>query len=341
MHDDLAACCDPADSPPAKKHCGHRTESVGNHDLECGSTGTRHDANGFDFTSRTHAHSGFDLVEGLTPRVGAKRRELLSIDLVNRAIHSGHELSQCHAKTVPEAQRCFRPVPARDDRCDIIVIAMTNPKWFHHRGRLRVIALVAAAFVAGGCGGDSKTKRPDPTVTRPLSTTTTIDISGNEKYVFAAPTVVTSGVNKPLPAGLALQLRQYAKQYLHEGMWLPLTKQQRPTKLEGLFTTAALKRIKPGQPDASVLFDAVDGPTASKLDAVVATTVLTDPAGAPVSVALSLNATASGTGTIQRTGELLLLRIGATWKIAGYDITVTRSPGNGSAPTSSTAKATP
>ena len=218
---------------------------------------------------------------------------------------------------------------------------MTNPKRFHHRGPLGAVALAAVTLVTGGCGGDSTARRPDPTVARPLSTTTTIDISGNEKYVFTAPTVVTSGVNKPLPAGLALQLRQYAKQYLHEGMWLPLTKQQRSTKLDPLFTPEALKRIQPGQPDAMVLFDAIDLPTATKLDAVVATTVLTDPTGVPVSVALSLNATASGTGTIQRTGELLLLPVGAAWKIAGYDITVTRSPGNGVAPTSSTAKATP
>ena len=200
---------------------------------------------------------------------------------------------------------------------------------------------VVSCVAASACSSDKpKTK---PTSSSSSSTIAPGAPSVQEHYAYQATQLVTSGTPPRRDAALERRLRAVGQKYIHGAMWTPLATHRSDATLASLFNTGAAKRLTAGGNDQRVLSDPANGLTVADLTATIGLHILTDPAGAPVSASLTISATAKGTSMVERYGELLLVPEGSKWRIAGYDLTVTRSFGSGDRTTAATttAKSTP
>ncbi len=109
-----------------------------------------------------------------------------------------------------------------------------------------------------------------------------------------------------------------------------------------LFNDTARQQVGVGSPDHLAVTDDGSALHATKMHGVITLHAIADPTGKVVAIAAALSATATGgSAHTSRAGELLLVPHAKSWLIGGYDLTVVRDPGNGAAPTTTTAKATP
>lgn len=206
-----------------------------------------------------------------------------------------------------------------------------------------VATVAAAAVTAGvlaGCGGDSGHR----TTTKPSSsapgTSTTAGVAVREE---ACRTVI-SGAPARLDAATTRAIVTLGRNHLHDAVTVPLQSGRVGTDFLAAFNAPAAARVRPGAADRAVLTEA-DTPLAGTnpaISAVLACTVLTDGTGAPAAASVELRVSARGArgASMRRTGELLLVPAAGTWKISGYDVSVTRDPGTG-APATTTSAVTP
>lgn len=181
--------------------------------------------------------------------------------------------------------------------------------------------LIAAAVVVTACGGGND---------RALETTP--DPIGTEVDVTAGPVAVASAG----PAGVVLpdevrdQVINSVRDYVIVASVEPLRTGDAAGDLDALFTPAATARAN--GIDRPVLTDEGLPPatkTVTARAAPVSLTVLADQVGSIVLITAALDleissTTAGGDVTIRRTGELTFGLDAEVWKIASFDVTVTR-----------------
>ena len=198
---------------------------------------------------------------------------------------------------------------------------------------------VSSCIAVSACSSDKPKAKANVSTSFESATTALKPSSAREHYSFAATKIIESGARAKRDPALERRLRTIGQQYIHGAMWTPLATHRSDATISALFNTDAAKRLTGGGNDQQVLSDPATGLTVSELTATIGLHILTDLAGAPVSASLTFSATAKGTSMVERYGELLLVPEGSKWRIAGYDLTVTRSFGSGDRTTTATATA--
>lgn len=118
--------------------------------------------------------------------------------------------------------------------------------------------------------------------------------------------------------------------YLDRGIVQPLRTDKPPTGVEELFTPAALARATAGADKAAVLETGGGVPGRLTRDrADTAFTVLTDGGGAPLLVNARLEVSLTFQAgddrvRVARSGDMVLVPDGGTWRIDAYDLRTTR-----------------
>lgn len=191
---------------------------------------------------------------------------------------------------------------------------------------LRALAgLVAAALALAACGGADTTDTP-ATKTKPDPIGSEIDVT--------AGTVVIQSAGPPdivLADEVRDQIVSSVRAYITIASVEPLLTGELAGDLNGLLTPAAA--VTAGGIDRGVLTD--EGLPAATETVVaraspITLTVLVDQASAMVLITAALDvgittATAQGEVTIFRSGELTFAPDDGLWRIAGFDLAVTRN----------------
>lgn len=185
-----------------------------------------------------------------------------------------------------------------------------------------VSAVIAAAlaFALGACSGGSS--RAHSSKAAPIHTSVALNVTTTN--------VESAGPAVTFPADLRDQAMQIVNTYVEDAVVTALRTGTSNPQLTQVFTPDAATKLT--GPDRAVLTDdgvekATGSIDASKAD--VALTALADTGGKLllVSAALSLDVRApvvGGTLHVTRFGDLLLAPQGSTWRVAGYDLAVTR-----------------
>lgn len=193
----------------------------------------------------------------------------------------------------------------------------------------RAATLVAALTLVTACTSGSPKSAPGlPPV--PLAFT----VSGVEVQSVSQPA-------PPLPDEVRAKVMATLDAYLDRATAVPLRTGSGAGDLAGLFTSAASARLN--GPDRPALVD--EGlPRAAGVQAVASTARLGALAGSDNAVSvvaatidLRLQSTGDDQLTIARSGDLVLVPDGGTWKIDGYDLSTARDSGGGG-PTTTTAR---
>jgi hypothetical protein len=194
---------------------------------------------------------------------------------------------------------------------------------------------VALAVVLGACSGGSAKAH----------TTKPARIESSVALKVTTTNVESAGAAVAFPAELRDQAAQVVNTYVEDAVVAALRTGASDPNVTQVFTPDAAAKLT--GPDRAVLTDdgvekATGSIDASKAD--VALTALADTSGKLllVSAALTLDMrapVAGGTLHVTRFGDLLLAPVGSAWKVAGYDLAVTRDgPGVSAGAASGTAK---
>lgn len=202
--------------------------------------------------------------------------------------------------------------------------------------RRRRIVLVAGALalaiVATACSGSSKKhSRPGATTsTAPGSSTTGATAASVTLRVVRRPAaVVAVGAHGRLD-GIERAADGVVNRYLQLASVAPLQRGRLGDGITALFTPGAAARLR--TTDATVLTDAALGSADASAELVAATklTTLVDANGRAIEISAGLQerfdaTTVKGRFTVVRSGELVLVPVGPSWRISGYDLTLTRT----------------
>ncbi|HEX4775267.1 MAG TPA: hypothetical protein VFW74_00710 [Acidimicrobiia bacterium] len=198
-----------------------------------------------------------------------------------------------------------------------------------------MVIVVALAVVLGACSGGSAKAH----------TTKPARINSSVALKLTTTNVESAGPAVAFPADVRDQTAQVVNTYVEDAVVAALRTGVSDPKLTQVFAPDAAARLT--GPDHAVLTDdgvekATGSIAASTAD--VALTALADTGGKLlfVSAALTLDVrapVAGGTLHVTRFGDLLLAPAGGTWRVAGYDLAVTRDgPGVSPGAASGTAK---
>lgn len=160
------------------------------------------------------------------------------------------------------------------------------------------------------------------------------------RFSFGDPDIRAVRVPAELPEDVQNEIRELLDRYLNTATLTPLRKGGAVADLGGVFSGQALERAT--GPDRAALVD--DGlPRMARMqlgDASARLTALLGPSGVAVVAAdihvLVTGAVTGGALTIERTAELQLARDGDSWKVGGYDVSVTRTGPDGVVTTTTT-----
>jgi ABC-type Fe3+-hydroxamate transport system substrate-binding protein len=193
-------------------------------------------------------------------------------------------------------------------------------------------ALGAAALVLGAtaCSGSSspRAKPSAASTTRAADATTTVPHAVTLKLSWLRGQTVAVG--RAPRANVAAAVTKVVRRYVELASVEPLERGgASAARLGALLSPALRARLKTA--DAGVLTDNGLGPVRSSTTERGAMRMITlvDAAGRSVAVAARLNTTVVADGpaghlAVTRSGELLLMPAGLTWRIVGYDLTVVR-----------------
>ncbi|MFN2606416.1 MAG: hypothetical protein ABR511_00775 [Acidimicrobiales bacterium] len=189
-----------------------------------------------------------------------------------------------------------------------------------------VAILSGAAACSHGGGGAARVGPTSTTAAGPLAFT----VSGTDVQSVPSPA-------PPFPDDVKAAVVDVLDRYLSQAVAGPLTTGRPAADLGALFTAPALARVN--GPDRGAMVD--EGlPTAPGLvlSAASARLVALVPSGTSltaVAAAIDLRVQTRGSDpvTVARTGHLVLVPNGSTWKIDGYDLHVTRDSDGGSVTT--------
>ena len=201
-----------------------------------------------------------------------------------------------------------------------------------------MVLLVAGLVLAAGCGRThpeaftTQSTTPQPTVSPaapvlPLPPPAPITITGDAFDLHAAGTVATATFEATWAGALDTLNR-----WLEAGVLTPLRTGGPAGDLTPLFSPPALARVVPGGADRFAFIDE-NLPPVSDLRSERAVAGLTALAGrdgtvSVVTAGLELRLIGHVAGapvTVVRTGELVLMPEGGTWRIDAYDIKVVRT----------------
>lgn len=161
---------------------------------------------------------------------------------------------------------------------------------------------------------------------------------GGERAAFAF-TVTGTEVHAmapgppPFPDELAAKVKAGLDAYLAAGVIEPVRTGDPPSGLEQSFTAAALGRLSSSAPDRAAVLEegvALTGEVRQER-ADAALTALTDPGGGAVVVVARFDmahTVDSGDAevAVARSGELVLVDDGGSWKVDAFDVRTTRGP---------------
>ena len=216
-----------------------------------------------------------------------------------------------------------------------------------------MVALALALAFAGStalaaCSGSSSSRGPSSVpATAPTTaarTTTTQAPTITLRMTRAAATSILVGGGRA-DAAAVRRAQAVVDAYVRRATRDALLTGSTPKALSDLFVTQLAAKVKA---DASgALADAGLGRlrTSTTLAGSTRLTVLVDSAGRTGAISASVRTrmtatTAKGNWQVQRDGELLLLPVGPTWRIAGYDLTLTRTDLASGATTTTTTTST-
>jgi hypothetical protein len=182
------------------------------------------------------------------------------------------------------------------------------------------VVTVALALALGACSGSGSAKAH----TKPAR------INSSVALKLTTTNVESAGPAVAFPADVRDQAAQVVNTYVEDAVVAALRTGASDPRLTQVFAPDAAAKLS--GPDRAVLTDdgvekATGSIGASKAD--VALTALADTSGKLllVSAALTLDVrapVAGGTLHVTRFGDLLLAPAGGTWRVAGYDLAVTR-----------------
>jgi len=189
----------------------------------------------------------------------------------------------------------------------------------------RVTSIAAALALVVACSSGSPKTAPGRASGPIAFTVSSVDVQSVNPPARALPDVVKTKVMATLDA------------YVDRASAAPLRSGSRAGDLTALFTSSALARVS--GPDRRALVD--EGlPPAADVRAPTSTAKLGALAGADNSVEvvtatidLRLQTVGASPLAITRTGDLVLVADGDTWKIDGYDLSTARDSGDGPATT--------
>ncbi|MCU1456918.1 MAG: hypothetical protein JWL73_1010 [Actinomycetia bacterium] len=203
----------------------------------------------------------------------------------------------------------------------------------HTRARQRrtrpALAAAAAAavvvLVTAGCSGSSKSA----TSTTKKTTTTKVG-KGQVALTVSVPGVESAGQPANIPDDVKATISESVNTYVQGATVQPMQTGQPAADITAMFTAGAAARLAT---DLPVFIDsglpAASGPVAAKT-ATLTLTGLAQQDGSVVLVdaALALDVgakTQGGTESVQRVADLVYSNDNGTWKIASYDVHVTRT----------------
>ncbi|MFP5319373.1 MAG: hypothetical protein ACLGI2_13915 [Acidimicrobiia bacterium] len=178
---------------------------------------------------------------------------------------------------------------------------------------------------------------PPPTV---ADVREAIETEEAARFSFGEPDIRAVRVAAELPEDVRREIHDLLDRYLNEATVTPLRKGRAVEDLSEVFSGRALERAS--GPDRAALVD--DGlPRVARLhvgDASAQLTALVGPGGVAVMAAaihvLVSGAVPGGGLTVERTAELQLARDGDSWRVGGYDVSVTRTGPDGIVTTTTT-----
>jgi hypothetical protein len=190
-----------------------------------------------------------------------------------------------------------------------------------------LVAIAAACSGSGGGDGDRAKGGAEDSSTPP----------GEEKPPEFAFTITGTEVHAmtasapAFPPEVASKVKAGLEAYLADGLVEPLRDGKAPAGLEQSFTAGALARLTASAPDrAAVLEDGAALKGDVRQDRANAKlTALVDPAGvvalvtAQVDVAHTVD-TGDGDVAVARSGELVLVDDGGSWKVDAFDVRTSR-----------------
>ncbi len=235
-------------------------------------------------------------------------------------------------------------VPDVSARSDFVA-----PAW-HHRGiryfiaRIRrplITGLILTTTVFAGCSSDAPPKATPTTAVR-ISTTTAAPPTAKVKFSNGPSSVVGTGGPAALAAADEKRARQVVQSYINVASWAPLSGQPSATKLSSLISSELAAYLEAHPDDALVFGDQVSTTKATAMSAKVTLHAIMNPDGTPGAIAAEIaTRSTNGRGSTKRSGELLLRPFDGTWHIIGFQLAVTRDPGDGSQAATTTTKVAP
>jgi hypothetical protein len=189
-------------------------------------------------------------------------------------------------------------------------------------------APVAATLLVAGCSGSTKHASPA------RKTTTTTVGKGNVALRVSVAGVESAGQPAAVPDAAKNAISQSVNTYVQSATVHPMQSGRPAGDIAALFTAGAAARLATDLPafiDSGL--PAATGPVAAKTATVVLTGLAQqDGAVVLVDAGLTLDVAArtkGGPESVQRTADLVFANDGGTWKIASYDVRVTRTvPGD-------------
>lgn len=186
-------------------------------------------------------------------------------------------------------------------------------------------AAVAVAFLVAGCSGSGKSA----TSTTKKTTTTTVG-KGSVALQVSVAGVESAGRPASVPDTVKNAISQSVNTYVQSATVHPMQTGKPAADIAGLFTAGAAARLAT---DLPVFIDtglpAATGPVTAKTATVVLTGLAQqDSSVVLVDAGLTLDVgakTKGGPESVQRTADLVFANDNGTWKIASYDVRVTRS----------------
>ena len=191
------------------------------------------------------------------------------------------------------------------------------------------------------CSDDPK---PNVLASTSQPVTTTIKARPQPKLTFTTgpTTAVGTGGAAKLTSADERAARRVVQQYIDVASWAPQSGQRTKVNISKVVAAPLVAYLDTHNDDELVFTDRKAQFKATTMRANITLHAVMNAEGTAGAIAAELSTRSTdGTATTKRSGELLLRPIDGRWQIAGFQLTVQRSRGDGSPATTTTTEVKP